>query len=210
MSGPRTTMLATLVGLALAACGQEQTAAPPVAHEVPADATTYFNGMIVVYHAGPKGQVWLVGDADRPLWFSSTRDTIAFTMLPGERQDIAAIYVHDMARATNWDAPEQGTWIEARRAWYVVGSSKRGGMGAPEPVPLGDKAAAERFAQEFGGTVVAFDAVPESYILGEVDVGAHLAPAIVQDLDRIGNAEAWQDTAPHDHSQHDDSYEFTN
>ena len=71
-----------------------------------------------------------------------------------------------MGRAASWDDPGPGTWIEARQARFVIGSRKRGGMGAEEPVPFGKSAAAEAFAAEHGGEVVAFDGVPEDYVLG--------------------------------------------
>ena len=61
---------------------------------------------------------------------------------------------------------EADTWIDATQAWYVIGSNKRGGMGAPEAVPFLEKSLAEGFAAEHGGQVVAFAELPEGYILG--------------------------------------------
>ena len=99
--------------------------------------------------------------------------SIAFTLLPEEPKDIAAIYVTDMAVAKNWDHPERGTWVDARRAWYVIGSTKKGGMGGDEAVPFGQELAARQFAETNGGQVVAFDAVPEDYILGDTEHSGH-------------------------------------
>ena len=56
-------------------------------------------------------------------------------------------------------------WVEARQAWYVLGSKLRGGMGDAEPYPFSDKSAAERFAQANGGKVLRFADVPEDQIL---------------------------------------------
>jgi copper chaperone NosL len=42
----------------------------------------------------------------------------------------------------------------------------KGGMGGEEAVPFSDKAAAEKFAAEHGGRVVAFAEVPKDYVLG--------------------------------------------
>jgi FAD:protein FMN transferase len=50
------------------------------------------------------------------------RDTIAFTRLPEEPKDIAAIYVNDMGQAQTGQQPEPGTWTEARDAWFVIES----------------------------------------------------------------------------------------
>ena len=158
--------------LLLAACGEEQQAAAPPPHEVTDDAIGHYCGMALVEHPGPKGQAILKG-RDEPIWFSSARDTIAFTRLPDEPKDIAAIYVTDMAKAKNWDHPERGTWVDARRAWYVIGSTKKGGMGGDEAVPFGQELAARQFAETNGGQVVAFDAVPEDYILGDTEHSGH-------------------------------------
>ena len=48
----------------------------------------------------------------------------------------------------------------------MIGSRKQGGMGGDEAVPFSDKSAAEKFAAENGGRVVAFADVPKDYVLG--------------------------------------------
>ena len=160
--------IAFLVGLLLlVGCGEEQAAEAPTAQEPTREATGHYCGMIVVDHPGPKGHIF-VGGRDEPVWFSSVRDTVAFTMLPEETKDLRAVWVNDMGRAKNWKSPEAGTWIDARTAWFVVGSKKRGGMGAPEPVPFGKEHAAHAFAGEYGGHVVAFADIPRDYVLGDV------------------------------------------
>jgi copper chaperone NosL len=165
------------VGAALAGgCTPEPPAPPPPAMEVSAEATGHYCGMLLVDHEGPKGQIHLAS-RKQPVWFSSVRDTIAFTRLPEEPRDITAIYVNDMARATRWEQPEPGAWVDARQAWFVIESRMRGGMGAPEAVPFSDAAAAEAFRAKNGGRVVRLADVPESYVLGPVDPGASHAPA---------------------------------
>jgi copper chaperone NosL len=77
-----------------------------------------------------------------------------------------AIYVNDMGRAS-WEKPEAGTWIDARNAWFVVGSNKVGGMGAPEAVSFAAKTDAHAFAGKHGGQVVTFDGVPRDYVLND-------------------------------------------
>lgn len=165
------TMLVTLV---LNACGEpDQAAAVPPPGELTRDAIGYYCNMIVVDHLGPKGQVF-IGGHDEPIWFSSARDTIAFTLLPEEPKNITAIYVNDMGRAS-WERPEPDTWIDARRAWYVLGSDKVGGMGAPEAVPFADQSVAEAFAEQHGGEAVPFDQVSRDYVLAGVDAPMHHA-----------------------------------
>jgi copper chaperone NosL len=162
-----------LAGL-LAACGEPEVVEAPPPQEVTDDATGHYCGMLLLTHDGPKGQIHLAG-REEPVWFSSVRDTVAFTRLPEEPKDILAIWVNDMGRATDWARPEPGTWIEASAAWFVIGSERRGGMGAPEAVPFGDERAAADFAAEHGGEVVRLAEIPEDYVLGMTDV--ELPPA---------------------------------
>jgi len=176
MHGSHRTCLALAVLVALTACGDEQASAPPAPAELTRGAVGHYCGMIVEDHDGPKGQIHLES-RDEPLWFTSVRDTIAFTMLPEEPDDITAIYVHDIGTAESWDHPSYDTWINAIKAFYVIGSSRRGGMGAPEPVPFSDRDAAAAFSAEYGGEIVTFDEIPRDYILGDVvEQGAWDAP----------------------------------
>lgn len=155
----------------LAACGDEEADAIPPPAPLTRHAVGHFCGMTLVEHAGPKGQAWLRG-ADTPLWFSSARDAIAFTHLAENPKAIRAVYVSDMAKATDWDDPGATNWVEARRAVYVLGSDRRGGMGAEEAVPFSDRAAAERFAADHGGRVLGFAEIPRDWALGGEAAGS--------------------------------------
>jgi copper chaperone NosL len=156
---------AFLVSATLAGCGEEVAEAPPPPHALSAEATGHYCGMGLLEHSGPKGQIILASRPD-PIWFSSARDTVAFTMLPEEPKDIRAIYVSDMAKAPSWDNPGERNWVEAREAVFVIGSNMRGGMGAPETVPFSSRRGADEFAAKHGGQVVTFDAIPRNYVLG--------------------------------------------
>ncbi len=161
-----------LCAVLVTACGEPEVAEAPPPQDPTRAAIGYYCSMTIVDHPGPKGQVHLEGKK-QPLWFSSVRDTIAFTMLPEEAKNITAIYVNDMGRAKTWKKPETNTWIRARSAWYVIGSTRRGGMGAPEAVPFGDKDKAQSFAGEHGGRVVAFEDIPREAILGDANDGSN-------------------------------------
>jgi len=155
-----------LVGLLLlGACGDEREAAAPPPAEMTAEAVGHYCNMALAEHAGPKGQIFVAGK-DRPVWFSSARDTIAFTMLPDEPKDLRGIYVTDMGKAESWENPGNAAWTDARAAFYVIGSKQRGGMGQMEAVPFAERARAEAFAKENGGQVMAFADIPRDYILG--------------------------------------------
>ena len=90
--------------LALALCvthalvGCKEDAAKPAPRTLTDAAIGHYCGMMLTEHDGPKGQILLKGQ-DEPVWFSSARDTVAFTLLPEESKDIAAIYVSDMGAA---------------------------------------------------------------------------------------------------------------
>lgn len=157
--------------LLLGACGDEQKTAATPAPVVPdREAITYFGHMILVDHKGPKAQIILesaVKAGTGPLWFPSVRDAVAFTKLPGEPKDIAAIYVTDMAKTEGWDHPS--VWMDPELAVFVIGSDRRGGMGAPEAVPFSERSAAEAFAQAHGGHIVAWADIPEDYVLSDAE-----------------------------------------
>jgi copper chaperone NosL len=157
-------LLSLLVALAMAACGDKEKKAPPPPQSLTLDAMGHYCGMNVLEHSGPKGQILLSSRID-PVWFSSARDAFAFTMMPEEPKDILAVYVSDMGKATSWEEPGADNWVEARKAFFVIGSAQRGGMGVAETVPFSDRAAAERFATEHGGRVVGFTDVPRDYVL---------------------------------------------
>ena len=76
----------------------------------------------------PQGPDYPASRTD-PIWFSSARDAIAFTMLPEEPKDIRAIYVSDMAKAPSWEDPGANNWVDARQALFVIGSRVKGWNG---------------------------------------------------------------------------------
>ena len=172
----RTLALLAIGLLALAGCGEDdEVVAKPAPVEPTREASGHYCGMILLDHSGPKAQVHLP-DEPEPVWFSSVRDAIAFTMLPEEPRNFTAIYVNDMGVA-QWEAPEPGTWIDANGAWYVIGSDRMGGMGVPEAVPFAARDAAEGFVAAHGGRIVALTDVPESYIFAYADEEDAAAPA---------------------------------
>jgi copper chaperone NosL len=155
-----------LLGLVLlaAGCKRGDTAAAPGPREATDRSTSQFCGMSLVEMPGPKAQVFVRGIPD-PYWFGNVRDMFAFLFLPEMPKAIAAAYVSDMGRAKNWDQPEPGTWVDARKALYVIGSRRRNGMGTDEAIPFGDGEGARRFAEDNGGRVVSFDDMPRDYVL---------------------------------------------
>ena len=155
------------LGFLLVACEKSQPVEMPSAQTLTRDANGYYCLMTVLNHDGPKGQI-ILGDKPQALWFTSVRDTISFTLSPEEPKNVVAIYVNDMTDS-NWDNPGVDNWIDARKAWYVLGSDRKGGMGSPEAVPFSTKEKAELFAGQQGGSVYAFASIPKEYIMGSLD-----------------------------------------
>jgi copper chaperone NosL len=166
---------ALLIPVALAGC-QKETAQLPPPQKMTAEAIGHYCGMNLLEHPGPKGQIFAASLIE-PVWFSSVRDTLAFTMLPDEPKDIQAIYVSDMGKAPSWDKPGADNWVEARKALFVISSRRKGGMGGEEAIPFSDRAAAEKFVAENGGQIVTFDQVPRDYVLASGGDKADAAPS---------------------------------
>jgi copper chaperone NosL len=148
--------------LLISACEKNQPVVAPPPHTLTREATGYYCLMTVIEHSGPKAQIIL--DNKQPvLWFTSVRDMIAFTRSAEEPKNIAAMYVNDMSNA-DWNNPGVDNWIAARKAWYVLGSHRSGGMGGPEAVPFASEESALGFVSEQGGKVYSFAAIPAEAI----------------------------------------------
>ena len=168
---PRARLLAPLLLallLPLAACKDEV-----VQDTSPVDFTDQTIGhycqMNMTEHPGPKAQVHLEGIPD-PLFFSQVRDAIAFTRAPEQVAPILAVQVNDMARpGATWEEPGPGNWIDAAGAWFVLGSRREGGMGAPEAVPFSTREAAEAFRIAEGGELLRLSQIPDDMVLAPVE-----------------------------------------
>jgi copper chaperone NosL len=161
----RALAIAFLLPVVLLGCDDKRAAQVPPPHNMTVEVIGRYCGMNVLEHPGPKGHIF-VASLIEPVWFSSVRDAIAFTVLPEEPKDIQAIYVSDMGKAPSWEKPGADNWVEARKALFVLGSRAKGGMGGEEAVPFSERAAAEKFVAENGGRIVSFAEVPREYVLG--------------------------------------------
>ena len=76
------------------------------------------------------------------------------------RNDVAVAWVKDF---------DSGKWLNAEDAYYVVGSDMMGPMGK-ELIPFADQAAAMKFNQEQGGTMMKYaEITPE--VLKTLEMG---------------------------------------
>lgn len=164
--------LALITLVALTACKEEQIAAPdPV--DLSPDALSYFCQMNIAEHGGPKGQIHLEG-YPMPLFFAQVRDMIAYLKSPERDAQITAVYVSDMGVAPNWRQPGLSNWIAADGATFVVGANVAGGMGAREVVPFANPSDATAFIDRYGGTNLPLSDIPDTEVLGPVDLDLKL------------------------------------
>lgn len=176
--------------LALAACRQE-VAQDTTPREMNAETLGHYCQMNLLEHPGPKAQVHLEGMPGAPLFFSQVRDAIAYARAPEQMAPILAIYVNDMgAGGANWEEPGQGNWVDAETAFYVIGSAREGGMGAPETVPFASRKAADAFAMAEGGRVLTLAQISDDMVLAPVETGGPDAVADDDDTEFLGRLRA--------------------
>lgn len=150
---------AGLSGLALSGCGRptgDSLSNAPL--EIDSHTSCSLDGMLLSDFPGPKGQIHYVQDRQID-WFCDTIELLSALLAPEQVRAVKSAWVQDMALA-DWSRP-QGHWIDARQAWYVLGSQRKGSMG-PTAATFAAEAAARSFAQTHGGEVHRFgDIRPE-------------------------------------------------
>ena len=155
----------------LSAC-KEDVAQSIVPQDMTPETLGHYCQMNLLEHPGPKAQIFLEG-SPAPLFFSQVRDAIAYARGPEQIAPILVIYVNDMGAAgATWDQPGDGNWIAADKAFYVVGSARRGGMGAPEAVPFATRDEAAAFVHAEGGKVLALADITDAMVLTPVETGS--------------------------------------
>ncbi|MFC4311887.1 nitrous oxide reductase accessory protein NosL [Steroidobacter flavus] len=118
------------------------------------DSYCSLDGMSLADYPGPKAQIHYA--QGEPELFCDTVEMFSTYLQTVQQKSIVAVYVNDMAH-NDWDHPD-GQWIDARTAFYVAGSKRRGSMG-PTLASFSQQADAAAFASKEGGEVLAFDQV---------------------------------------------------
>ncbi len=144
-----------LAALALGACGESTPSNTQAAVETEAGTSCALDGMLLADFPGPKAQMQYAGQ-DAPDFFCDTVEMFHLYLNPEQVRAVRALYVQDMG-AADWDEPK-GHWIDAKQAFYVVGSKRRGSMG-PTIASFARQGDAEKFAGEFGGKVYPFSGI---------------------------------------------------
>ncbi|MBU1396826.1 MAG: nitrous oxide reductase accessory protein NosL [Gammaproteobacteria bacterium] len=157
-----TLILAALAATALAACGQSGTQTAVVPLEISHGTSCALDGMLLADYPGPKAQVHYAGQAE-PDFFCDTVEMFNIYLSPEQVRAVQGLFVQDMGRA-DWDVPRDH-WIDAKTAYYVHGSKRRGSMG-PTIASFAQEHDAVKFAAEYGGKVYRFaDITPDMVVL---------------------------------------------
>ena len=134
--------------------GCKQTSAPVAVQEITTGTSCSLDGMTLADFPGPKAQIHYA--TGKPDFFCDTMEMFSIYLQPEQKKNITGMYTQDMGKA-NWEKP-QGSWIDAKTAFYVFGSKKTGSMG-PTLAAFASQDNANKFAAEFGGKVLNFSQV---------------------------------------------------
>lgn len=136
--------------IAACACTEGEQVAQP--QDITAGTTCSLDGMILADFPGPKGQIRY--DKGEPDFFCDTVELMSIYLQPEQRKRVVGIFTQDMGK-TEWNQP-QGNWIDAKKAFFVAGSSMKGSMG-PTLATFARAEDAQSFAKAHGGRVLRFE-----------------------------------------------------
>jgi len=154
------TLFALALAFTLAGCGEKeevQQSLEPVAFH--ARDECHVCGMIISDFPGPKGQAV---EKDGVKRFCSTAEMLGWWLQPENRLLEARLYVHDMGRSV-WEHPDDGHLIDATSAYYVVGTTLKGAMGA-SLASFAQEQDAQALASMHGGRVLRFDEIDQALL----------------------------------------------
>lgn len=148
----KSTLLSALALATLMACQPAaDTTVTPV--EIGDATSCALDGMLLADYPGPKAQIHFANQ-NEPEFFCDTIEMFSVLLNPEQVRKVNGVYVQDMG-ATDWTSPK-GAWIDARKAFYVMGGSRKGSMGATY-ASFAQKVDAYKFVQRYGGHIMQFD-----------------------------------------------------
>ncbi len=156
-------LLLAIAAVFLSACSpaNEQQTMLHKAATIEASDECHLCGMLISNFGGPKGELFRNGVTDEQSntvhKFCSTRDMFSFYLDPENNRNVTSMFVHDMSKAP-WGQPNDEYFIDAKTAWYVVGSNKTGAMGKTL-ASFSKQSDAQAFAEDFNGEVITFSQV---------------------------------------------------
>lgn len=191
--------LALFVSVLLVGCSDDQSASEepavrgPVAFE--SGDECHVCGMIITELPGAKAQA-VESRSSNVQKFCSTQDMLSWWLQPENQHLKAELYVHDVAK-TPWEHPQDEHLIDARSAWYVVGSSMQGAMG-PSIVSFSEREAAELLVESKGGRVLSWEQLDMTVLQELASAGHEHAAAYGEELQHEHGAAEEAD----EHNQH--------
>ncbi|MCG7198632.1 nitrous oxide reductase accessory protein NosL [Marinobacter pelagius] len=176
-------LLAALAAVTLTACSgnEEQTTAKPDPVHFESGDECHVCGMVIANFPGPKGQA-ITEKEQQVRKFCSTRDMFAWMLQPENVNRDHTLYVHDMAQ-TEWQSPDDTALIDAREAFFVVGSDRIGAMG-PTLASFASEDAAQGFVMEHGGEILAYSDITLEHLNAGMPMGEMEEPAAEHSMEQ--------------------------
>jgi len=119
-------------------------------------------GMMISEFPGPKGEIYRKEEGTVKK-FCSTRDMFSYYLDPENKRNVSQLLVHDMSKMP-WDKLNDDFFIDAKKAWFVAGSTKTGAMGKTL-ASFSKKEDAAAFAKDYGGKVISFKQITLDVLL---------------------------------------------
>ena len=174
-----------LLVLAFAGCKRGGSVAEAFPEPIQATTTCAVDGMLLMNHPGPKGQI-VFKDGTRA-FYCDVREVFEALYDPEQAHRIARAFVQPFD-GRDWQVAYKDGWAEVRELTYVLGSRQMGHMG-PTLVPFREHERAQAFVQEQGGHLVTGPALTAEAVSAYVrEARAALRGMSMQHSDDSGHA----------------------
>lgn len=138
----------------LTACSPGKAKLPPP-RKVTSTTTSKLCGMFLKQYPGPESQI--IYRNGKTYFFCDTVELFEWIHLKSVAVRVPLVmYVQDMAH-NSWEHPDDN-FINAKNAYYVIGSKRMGCMG-PTFVSFSNRTAAGKFIEKYGGKIYKFNEI---------------------------------------------------
>ena len=151
--------LTILAFTSLGGCEKKDPKAQAEAIPLTREAVSAEDGMILLDHPGPKGQL-LLSDGTRE-YYCDIPGMFRSLQSPSAQNRIVQAFSQPFDQR-EWGSFKDG-WSKAESLIYVVGSNRMGAMG-PTFVPFQDESSAHAFVEKQGGRAVKFEEITAEFL----------------------------------------------
>ena len=138
----------------LTACSPGKAKLPPP-RKITSATTSKLCGMFLKQYPGPESQI--IYRNGKTYFFCDTVELLEWIHLKSVAARVPLVmYVQDMTH-NSWEHPND-RFINAKNAYYVIGSKRMGCMG-PTFVSFSNKTAANKFIEKYGGKIYKFNEI---------------------------------------------------